>query len=417
VRVLVLSQYYDPEPIPKPSEVAEELAMRGHDVSVLTGLPNYPTGRLATGYRLQPYKRETIRGIPVLRVFEVPYHGGSSVGRFLNYGSFMLAAAAAAPVIPRPDVVYVWHPPLTVGVAAWAIRLIRGCPFVYDVQDIWPDEALLAGMMREGFMARALRVMEKAVYKRASHVVVATDGARSNLLAKGVPEERVSVVPNWIFGDGLVQPASADLKSARQFLAADDAFTVTFAGNTGLVQGLDTMLEAARLLLPRTDIALRVVGDGSDLPRLRKLAEQLGLTNLRFLGRLPSSKMPAILGASDALLVVLRPGTLTDLALPTKTLAYLAAGRPVLVAAGGAAEQLVRECDAGLIVRPGEPQDLALAVSQLAAMAPHEREFMGQRGRDWVSARFTRELLVDRLEALLLEAMGESHNPRSTNRD
>jgi colanic acid biosynthesis glycosyl transferase WcaI len=404
VRILVLSQYYDPEPIPKPSEVAEELATRGHEVSVLTGLPNYPTGRLASGYRLQTHKRETIRGIPVLRVFEVPYHSGSTAGRFLNYGSFMLAAAAAAPVIPRPDVVYVWHPPLTVGVAAWAIRLTRGCPFVYDVQDIWPDEALLTGMMREGFMARALRALEKSVYKRASHVVVATHGARSNLLAKGVPEEKVSVIPNWIFGDGLALPAPADVEDARALLAANGAFTVTFAGNTGLLQGLETLLHAARTLSHRSDIAFRVVGDGSDLGRLRDLAKKLVIPNLRFLGRRPTSEMAAILAASDALLVVLRSGPLTELALPTKTLTYLASARPVLVAAGGAAEQLVRECDAGVSVPPDDPHALAAAVEELAAMAPDQRELMGRRGREWVSKRFTRRQVVDHLEALLIEA-------------
>jgi colanic acid biosynthesis glycosyl transferase WcaI len=404
MRILILSQYYEPEPIPKPAELAEELLRRGHDVSVLTGLPNYPTGRLFPGYSMQAYKRETIRGIPVLRVFEVPYHSGSSIGRFLNYGSFMLAAAAAAPAIKKPDVVYVWHPPLTVGVTAWALRVLKGCPFVYDVQDVWPDEAIFAGMMREGVVSKALRVLETAVYKRASHIVVATEGARDNLVAKGVPDKKVSVVPNWIFGDGLEPPAKADVESARSVLGADAAFTVTFAGNTGLVQGLETMLDAAKLLLRRTDISFRVVGDGSDLPRLRKLAAKLGLTNLRFLGRLPASQMPALLAASDALLVVLRAGPLADLALPTKTLAYLAAGRPVLAAAGGSAEALVRECAAGLAIPPGDAAGLAAAIEQLVAMSSEERDAMGRRGRDWVARRFTREQLVDRLETLLLEA-------------
>jgi colanic acid biosynthesis glycosyl transferase WcaI len=404
MRILVLSQYYEPEPIPKPAELAEELLKRGHDVAVLTGLPNYPTGRLFPGYSLQTHKRETIRGVPVLRVFEVPYHSGSSIGRFLNYGSFMLAAAAATPAIKKPDVVYVWHPPLTVGVTAWALRVLKGCPFVYDVQDVWPDEAIFAGMMREGVVSKALRVLETAVYKRASHIVVATAGAHDNLVAKGVPDKKISVVPNWIFGGGLQLPTKTDVDSARSLLGADSAFTVTFAGNTGLVQGLETMLETARLFLWRKDIAFRVVGDGSDLPRLRKLAAKLGLTNLRFLGRLPASQMPAVLAASDALLVLLRPGPLTDLALPTKTLAYLAAGRPVLAAAGGSAEGLVRESDAGLAIRPGEPAGLAAAIEQLVAMSPQERDAMGQRGRAWVLQRFTREQLVDRLENLLLEA-------------
>jgi len=404
MRILILSQYYDPEPIPKPAELAEELVRRGHVVSVLTGLPNYPTGRLFAGYSLGSHKRETIRGVPVLRVFEIPYHSGSFVGRFVNYGSFMLAASAAAPAIPRPDVVYAWHPPLTVGVAAWALRAFKGCPFVYDVQDVWPDEAIFAGAMREGLVAKALRVLETAVYRRASHIVVATRGARNNLLAKGVPEAKVSVVPNWIFGDGLLVPELADVENARALLASNGAFTVTFAGNTGVVQGLETLLEVARLLLPRPDIAFRVVGDGSDLPRLRNLAEKLELTNLRFLGRRPASQMPAILAASDALLVLLRSGPLTDLALPTKTLAYLASARPVLVAAGGAAEELVRECDAGVSVPAGDPQALAAAVRRLAGMSPEERELMGRRGREWVALRFTREQLVDRLETLLINA-------------
>ena len=402
----MLSQYYEPEPIPKPAELAEELLRRGHDVSVLTGLPNYPTGRLYSGYGLRAYKRERIRGVPVLRVFEVPYHSGSSLGRFLNYGSFMLAATAAAPAIKKPDVVYVWHPPLTVGVTAWALRVLKGCPFVYDVQDVWPDEAIFAGMMREGVVSKVLRVLETAVYKRASHIVVATEGARNNLVAKGVPDKKVTVVPNWIFGNGLDLPATADVERARSLLGADGAFTVTFAGNTGLLQGLETMLDAANLLLRRTDIVFRVVGDGSDLPRLRKLATKLRLTNLRFLGRLPASQMPAVLAASDALLVVLRAGPLADLALPTKTLAYLASGRPVLAAAGGSAEALVRECAAGLAIQPGDAAGLAAAIEKLVAMSSEERDAMGQRGRDWVARRFTREQLVDRLETLLLEAAG-----------
>jgi glycosyltransferase involved in cell wall biosynthesis len=377
---------------------------RGHDVSVLTGLPNYPTGRLYSGYGLRAYKRERIRGVPVLRVFEVPYHSGSSLGRFLNYGSFMLAATAAAPAIKKPDVVYVWHPPLTVGVTAWALRVLKGCPFVYDVQDVWPDEAIFAGMMREGVVSKVLRVLETAVYKRASHIVVATEGARNNLVAKGVPDKKVTVVPNWIFGNGLDLPATADVERARSLLGADGAFTVTFAGNTGLLQGLETMLDAANLLLRRTDIVFRVVGDGSDLPRLRKLATKLRLTNLRFLGRLPASQMPAVLAASDALLVVLRAGPLADLALPTKTLAYLASGRPVLAAAGGSAEALVRECAAGLAIPPGDAAGLAAAIEKLVAMSSEERDAMGQRGRDWAARRFTREQLVDRLETLLLEA-------------
>src|SRR5687768_4497852 len=136
MRVLVLAQYYDPVPVPKPGEVARWLAARGHEVSVLTGLPNYPSGVLAPGYRIVPFMRERRDGLLVRRVYEFPYHGTSALGRMVNYGSFMLAGALAGSIVKRPDAVYVWHPPLNVGVIASLLSVWRGVPFVYDVQDI-----------------------------------------------------------------------------------------------------------------------------------------------------------------------------------------------------------------------------------------------------------------------------------------
>ncbi|CAN5343159.1 hypothetical protein BH18ACT12_BH18ACT12_23220 [soil metagenome] len=133
MRVVVLSQYYDPEPVPKPGEVARELIQRGHHVTVLTGLPNYPSGRLAAGYRLAPFSRERLDEVPIIRVFEVPYHGTSAAGRILNYGSFMLSSSIAAGLLRGRDVAYVWHPPLTVGIPAALLARVRSVPFVYDV--------------------------------------------------------------------------------------------------------------------------------------------------------------------------------------------------------------------------------------------------------------------------------------------
>ncbi|MDQ3486993.1 MAG: glycosyltransferase WbuB, partial [Acidobacteriota bacterium] len=133
MRVLILSQYYAPEPVPKPSELAEALRTRGHQVSVLTGYPNYPSGDLYDGFRLRPVERTTVDGVPVVRAFEYPYHGTRALGRMLNYASFMLTAPLASLFSPACDVIYVWHPPLTVGVAAAIIARIRGVGFVYDV--------------------------------------------------------------------------------------------------------------------------------------------------------------------------------------------------------------------------------------------------------------------------------------------
>ena len=202
MRVLVLAQYYDPVPVPKPGEVARWLAARGHEVSVLTGLPNYPTGVLMSGYRLTGWQKETREGVSVRRVFELPYHGRSAFGRMLNYGSFMAAGSVAALFMRRPAVVYAWHPPLTVGVIAAVFASVRKAPFVYDVQDVWPDSALMSGMLREGAMTSVLRRLERFVYSRAAHLLVVTEGAKENLIAKGAPAEKISVVPHWVDQSG-----------------------------------------------------------------------------------------------------------------------------------------------------------------------------------------------------------------------
>lgn len=407
MRVLILSQYYHPEPIPKPSELADELIRRGHEVSVLTGLPNYPTGKLAAGYRLVPWKRELLEGARVLRVFELPYHGGATLGRFANYGSFLVASSIGSLALGPVDAVYVWHPPLTVGLTASWIRGLRGIPYLYDVQDVWPDEAILAGAMRDGRVAQLLRRIERSVYGRASHIIVSTRGARENLLAKGIHPEKVTLVPNWIFGGPLQVPAPEQVSDARSSLAVDGRFTVTFAGNVGVVQALDTVLVAAQRLLSRNDIAFRIIGDGSDMRRLQTLAKRLSLTNLVFVGRRPATEMPRLLAASDALLVHLRRGPLEDLALPTKTLTYLAAARPLIVAAGGAAAELARDAEAGIVVPAEDPDALVAAVERLAATPLREREAMGERGRRYVAEHFSREHIVDAIERLLIGIAAE----------
>ncbi|MDP9227245.1 MAG: glycosyltransferase family 4 protein [Actinomycetota bacterium] len=405
MQVLVLAQYYAPEPVPKPAEVAEELTRRGHSVTVLTGFPNYPSGALAAGYRLGPFLREVIHGVPVLRVFEVPYHGRSAFWRSLNYLSFDFAAAMAAYAIPRPDIIYVFLPPLTVGVSAWLLSALRRTPFVCDLQDIWPDEAIMSGMMREGLISRSLRVLERFVYSRASHLLVITEEARDNILQKGVADHRISVLPHWYPAEqSFEQPPRAEvLEQARRDLRAGDQFVVTFAGNLGLVQGLSTVLEAASRLRSRSDIAFRFIGDGSDRQRLERMARELKLETVAFLGQRPSVQMAPLLAASDALLVQAAPGPLNQLLLPTKTLAYLAAGRPVIAAMDGATATLIREADAGLTVPPGDPVALANAIQRLAGLSRAQLADMGRRGRRFVAERFDKSRIMDRLEAVLTE--------------
>jgi colanic acid biosynthesis glycosyl transferase WcaI len=397
----VISQYFHPDPIPKPLEVAEELLRRGHQVSVLCGLPNYPTGVYAAGYGPAVIRREIISEVPVLRVFEFAYHGRSAARRIINYGSFAVAAVLASPLLPRFDVIYAWHPPLTVGLVATLISRLRGVPFVYDVQDIWPDIGLMTGLLHEGTAVNLLRTLERLAYRHAAHILVPTPGAMRNLTSKGVSPQKVSILPHWTGPEAFSEVSKEDLVMARDLLDARERFVVTFAGNIGLVQGLDTLLDAASQLKTRRDIAIRIVGGGPDRARLESISQRMGLPNVAFFGPFDPVFTRTILAASDALFVHVRAGTMNDLALPTKTLSYLAAARPVIMAMRGDATEVIKQARAGVVLPPDDPRALAEAISGLASASTHDRVTMGTNGREYARVHFARGRIFDDLERTL----------------
>ncbi len=402
MRILILSQYYDPEPVPKPAELALALRQRGHSVRAITGFPNYPTGKLYEGYHLALMRREEIDGVEVRRTFEYPYHGPSVIKRLINFWSFALSAPLASFFMPRADVMYVWHPPLSVGVAAWLISILRGIPFVYDVQDIWPESAVVSGMLRDGPLVRAMSMLERFAYRRAAHVLVVTEGARQNLISKGVPAEKVSVMPHWI-DESLFKVSSPQQRDeVRLRLGWHDQFVVLFAGNLGLMQGLDTVVRAASHLHSRERIRFIFVGDGADRERLQSLSGELGVQDrVQFIQRQPMSEMPNLMAAADVLLVHLKKSELCQWVIPTKTLAYLAAGRPIIMAMEGAAADLVMQAQAGSVIAPDEPEVLAEEVRRMEALPAEKRESMGTAGRAFLLRTMTRARVVPQYESVL----------------
>lgn len=406
LRVVILSQYFAPEPIPKPLELGEALMARGHDVDVVTGFPNYPTGRLYDGYRLRLWRRDGAWKVPVLRTFEYPYHGLRVLGRGANYFSFAASAMLALALIRRADVLYVWHPPLTIGLPGWLLSRLWRAPFVLDVQDIWPDTAIHVGALKPGAITSALHVLERFVYRRAAHVITTTAAARENLLEKGVPPKKVTALPNWIDPDEWRAPM-AERAAARRALGWDDRFVTLFAGNIGLLQALESAIAAAGELDSR--FLLAIVGDGSERARLEELAATRGLTDrVQFLPRRPPSEMPRLYAAADALLVHLKRSMFAHWSVPTKTLAYMSSGRPLVVAAEGPSIDLVEQARAGLVAPPESPGDLARTIRALAAYPESERLAMGERGRAYVCAHLSREHVVPQYEALLRDAAANS---------
>jgi colanic acid biosynthesis glycosyl transferase WcaI len=403
VRILFLTQWFDPEPSFKGLLFAKELNRRGHQVSVLTGFPNYPGGKLYPGYRVRLWQRETMEGVNILRVPLYPSHDRSALGRVANYLSFALSAAVLGPLLtPEVDVVYVYHPPATVGLAALAFRWLRGVPCVYDVQDLWPDTLLATGMVRGALIPTLVGWWCDGVYRVVNAIVVLSPGFKRRLLERGVPAAKIDVIYNWCDEpDGGSLPA---VLPAGEKNALAGRFNVVFAGNMGPAQDLDTVLRAARLVaVSHPAVQFVLVGGGLDTERLKTAVVAEGLANVIFLPRRPPSAIGAVLAAADVLLVHLRDNPLFAITIPSKTQAYLAAGRPVLMAVRGDATDLVREAQAGLTCEPGNAEQLAATVRAFVALPPAQREAMGEAGRCFYREHLALAHGVSKFERILHE--------------
>jgi glycosyltransferase involved in cell wall biosynthesis len=392
VRILLLSQFFEPEPVFKGMLFARALVRRGHEVEVLTGFPNYPGGNLYPGYRLRAFSREVMDGIPINRAYLYPSHDRSALKRSANYLSFALTGSLAALTrLRRPDVVYAYHPPASAVVPAIALRLLRGVPYVLDVQDLWPDTIAATGMLSRRLPLAILSGLTNATYRHASHVVVQSEGFRRTLVERGVPEEKLSVIHNWCDDTALL--GSAPPSPA----GADATLTVLFAGTMGLAQGLESVLTAAALCrdrLPRTRFVF--VGGGTERGRLEALARERGLVNVEFLARRPPAEMPELFRQADVLLVHLKDDPLFSITIPSKTQAYLAAGKPILMAVRGDAAAIVERAGAGVTCPPEDPAALVTALERLHAMGPRARAEMGQSGRRFYAQHLSVDAGVDR---------------------
>jgi glycosyltransferase involved in cell wall biosynthesis len=399
MKILVLSQWYPPEPQSVVSDLAETLAAGGHDVTVLTGFPNFPSGKLYPGYSLKFVQREIWNGIPIVRVPLLPYHGRSPILRILNLMSFCAAAILIGPwFVRRPDLIHAIQPPTTC-FPAWVLSRVWRAPFTYEVQDLWPDTLRATGMVSAG---RALRLVERYcrwAYRKAAAIRVISEGFRGVLLSRGVPEGKVHFLPNWVDTDRYKPLDPADATPAWD--TGRPAFRIVYAGNMGLAQGLDNVLQAAARLPAAAPVRFVLIGDGVEAETLRSTSERMGLSNVEFVPFRQPEEMPAILAAADAVLLHLKCDPLFSVTIPHKLLTYLAVGKPVLACADGEPAAIVRSAEAGVACPPGDPAALAAAALELAGLSAARRAEMGRAGRVYACARFERTAVVSRIGRML----------------
>jgi colanic acid biosynthesis glycosyl transferase WcaI len=407
MRILYLSQYFPPE-VGATQTRAYEMAMgmirAGHQVTMLTEVPNHPKGIIWPEYKRRFWIREQLDGIDVIRVWVKTSPVKTMRTRMAFYLTYMFNAAIAGLVLARGryDVVYATSPPLFVGGAALALSVLRRTPWVFEVRDLWPESAVALGELKNPSLIRWATWLEEICYRRARHVVLTTQEMVDRLTERGFEAARLTVVRNGANAE-LFRFDLAARRRLRGELGLTEAFVVVYAGLLGIAQGLGASLYAAAQLMRREPrIQFLYIGDGPAKSTLLSHAQELNLSNVTFLPARPREEIPGYLSAGDVALVPLTRQRLLG-ALPSKMFDAMACGRPVILAAEGEACQVLRESDAGLIVPPEDPKSLVESVLQLRSR-PDLRRHYGQSGRRAVLDHYSRQAqarrLVDLLEAL-----------------
>lgn len=413
MRILVVSQYFWPENF-RVNELVSELVTRGHHVTVLTGEPNYPSGRVFPEYRKSPNDYKEYCGAPVVRVPMIP-RGQSRIKLAFNYLSFVLSGSIFGAWKLREsrfDTVFVFlNSPITAALPALLIGRLKKAPVAIWILDLWPDTLEAVGVIHSRFVLRCLGYLVSFIYRRSARIFVQSKAFLSSVVQYGGDAACVRYFPAW--AEQVFDEAPGAPVVASEVSSLDGEFKILFAGNIGDAQDFPSILTAIQALRDRTDIRWIIVGDGRAKSSFEREIKERGLDrNVVMLGQHPIECMPAFFRAADALLVSLKPASIFSMTIPGKVQSYLAAGVPVLGMLDGEGARVIEEAGAGLVCRAGDGPALARQALRLSEMAASERVAMGARGRAYAAREFNRAHLIDRLE----QALGEIVQSRQAER-
>jgi glycosyltransferase involved in cell wall biosynthesis len=385
-------------------ELARRLVDRGHRVTIVSR----DTRMLEAGRHERHGKvvaREQVDGIDVL-FLNVPYANRYPTPvRLASFTAFTIAASVAGALGRKPDVVFASSTPLTIGIAGLATARLKRVPFVFEIRDLWPAVPVELGVLKGGAATRSAEWLEQRLYDGAERIVVLSEGARDVLVERGIPAEKLVLIPNAADLD-VFRPDVVDAEFRAKH-GLENRFVAVYAGAMGRANGLDQLVDAADALRRWGDNRITIValGDGGERARLEERAKELGLDNLRFLPAVPKEELAGILGAADVTLTIFAPYPVLETNSPNKFFDSLAAGKPVVVNLDGWLRRLVEENDAGVWVPAGNAEGLAGALSSLAAN-PDKVEAMGRNARGLAEREFGRDEMADRLAQTLEEAAG-----------
>jgi len=387
VRILVVTQYFWPEHF-RINDLAEGLVKRGHEVTVLTGSPNYPEGKIFNGYGY--FNREEIRnGVRISRVPLIPRGQGSGLRLALNYLSYLVSASLLGPLLCRGsyDLIFVCQlSPVTVGIPAALLKRLKRAPILFWILDLWPESIVAAGGLRSPWIYQGVDAMVRFIYRRCDRILYTSKGFARSIQSRGIEPSRLSYFPNW------VEPVPEVVGAPP--VALPRGFRILFAGNVGEAQDFGTILEAAERLKDHPEIQWIILGEGRQWNWVKDQVEARGLSScVHLLGRFPADTMPSFFAKADALLVTLKRDPVFALTVPGKVPSYMSCGRPILAALDGEGATVITEAQAGFVAPSGDAEGLADLALKMSGLPAEERERMGRGAKRYCESHFDRERL------------------------
>lgn len=399
--ILIVSQYFWPETF-RITDLAEGLAARGHNVTVLTGKPNYPQGSFYPGYSFLNKNKESYGSISIIRSPVIP-RGKSRFQLLLNYLSFAFFASIVGVMrCKRPDVILVFEiSPVTVALPAIFLKKLKKSPILFWVQDLWPEVVIAVGAIRSKRILTWLEKLVYFIYQRCDYILTTSKSFFDSIKKYNISEDRLKYFPQTC--EALYQPIINPTSLLEEKLLPA-GFRIIFSGNIGIAQGIETILEAAKLLREHLEIKWIFLGDGSKRSWLQQEIKRNELSDsVYWLGQYPVETMPRFFACADAMLVVLKKNPVSSLTIPGKIQSYLACGKPIIAALDGEARQLIEEAEAGLTTHSGDPQSLAHIVMDMYKLSASSRMQMGINGRKYFDKFFQRDVLLKNLEGWMAE--------------
>lgn len=403
MNLLVVTQYFWPENF-RINDLVLDLHSKGHKITVFTGLPNYPDGKIYSGYGLFSKYIDNYKGIVIKRVPLIPRGKGGRVQLALNYFSFIFFSCLLAPFRLREnyDVTFVYEPsPITVCLPAILIKKIKKTPIIFWVQDLWPESLSATGAIQSTYLLRLINRLVKFIYRACDLILVQSKAFIPSIERFGVQADKIRYYPNS--AEKIYKPIDRQVPNKYK-KEMPDGFRIIFAGNIGAAQSMETIINAATILKDHSHIQWIIIGNGRKRNWMENEIKKNKIDDIvHILGQKPLKEMPYYFAMADLLLVTLKRDPIFALTIPSKIQSYLACGKPILAAIDGEAAQVIKESGAGIAATADDAEELADAVLNLFKMSAKERQEMGSRGRKYFEKNFESTKLVNELENWLIE--------------